>query len=217
MSFKYIRAGDRIDIFEKSSAGRMMNSQVEDILEPAGLLIKAPGGRLADFPGESGLRALVFTDIGIFEYNAYVVEKVSRNGSNLLHVSLPGEGERVQRREFYRLNCALPFCFKKVANANAPFNASGGKTGLILDISGGGIRFVSGFPLGRNSLIKGNVDLDGESALIAGKVIFAQRIRSEEANLTLQYRAHYVNLPDGVLDIIIRYVLNGQRKQLQCR
>jgi len=110
------------------------------------------------------------------------------------------------------MDCMIPFHFRQVTNIADIVDTKNAEKGTILDISGGGLKFVSKYVLMEAMLIKGLIEMDGEPALIAGKILHARQITNDGI---FQYRLRFEGLPDEVSQMIIQYVLRLQRNQLQ--
>ena len=208
---KYIKTGDRIEIIEKQT---IMFSQVENTINLREFLIRTPviNGSLAEISVSGALSLVIFTEKGMLRFSASVIESLKQEGFSLLHVKLTSDGERVQRRDYYRLNCKAPFFFTAIKDPNDDFDTENASLGLIEDISGGGARLACNLPMTENEIVRGLIELDDEKALIAGKVLDAQTKFNE---YKYQYRIRFLGLPDKDLEIIKRYILKGRRKQLQ--
>ncbi|MDR1558109.1 MAG: flagellar brake protein [Clostridiales bacterium] len=218
MSYKYIKIGDRIEVTEKDGC-KALFSLVEHMPEPGELLLKTPviNGRLAGAPDGAELSVAVFTENGIYKFGAYVIRKFKQDGFSLTHIKLSSEFERVQRRDSYRLKCEAPLSFMEVEAICAPFAGEGAFSGIIRDISGGGACVVSNYPLMEGALIKGVIELGDETALVTGKVLEARSVPNTRSAYKFQYRVEFVSLSDELMAAIMRYILEGQRKQLLLR
>ena len=219
MFYKYVKIGDRIEISEKTGNKGVMFSQVEGMPEHGELLIRTPvvKGRIAEIPASSEINIIIFTEKGMFRFGVYVIWSYKQDSFGLLHIKILGDGERVQRRDFYRLNCETPFYFKQVLDYNEPFESKDTFYGIVLDISGGGMRFKCNERLTENAFVQGIIELDNERALVAGRVLDSKELFDTSSVFNFQYRIQFVILPDEVMEKIMQYILNGQRKQLQRR
>ena len=216
---KYVNIGDRIEILENSGEKNILHSQVEDIPKLGELLIRMPiiNGRYAIMPDNSELSIIIFTEKGMFKFCVCVAGNLKKDGFGLLHIKISNDGERIQRRDFYRLSCETAFCFKQVFNCSEPFESENALTGIILDISGGGLRFICNCELRENALIKGIVKLNNEYALIAGKVLDTKKLVNESNEYKFQCRVQFLVLSQEVMKKIMKYIFDEQRKQLQRR
>ena len=216
MLCKNIKSGNRVEITLNDN---VMQSQVESVKEPNELLLRTPvlNGRLAVIPDNSEITAIIFTEHGLLNFIAHVIENLNVDGFNFLRINLLRRGERVQRRQFYRLHCSAPFFFKQVQDHNELFDIKGASTGIVQNISGGGICFVCNKDLMKNHLIKGFITINDEQALIVGKVLDGQYKFNTHAKYKMQYRVQFENLPSGVFEIIMRYILKEQREILRVK
>ena len=216
---KYVNIGDRIEILGNSGEKNILHSQVEGIPKLGELLIRMPiiKGRYVIMPDNSILSIIIYTEKGMFRFCVCVAGNLKKDGFGLLHIKISNDGERVQRRDFYRLSCETAFCFKQVLNCNEHFESENAFTGIILDISGGGFRFKCDCELRENVLIKGIIELNNEYALIAGRVLDTKELIHESNEYKFQYRVQFLSLSKEVMKKIMQYIFDEQRKQLQRR
>ena len=214
MSFENIRIGDRADISLKTYESKILQSKVENVTNAREILIRSPviNGRPRGFPDNTEISLVIYTEKGMYRFGARVIESVKRGASDMLRVSLETDGERVQRREFFRADCLLPLYFNQVTSFTDILDRKNADRGVVLDMSGGGLRFVSKVELMEGMMIKGLIEAEPEPVLITGKIIKAQRLPDNDK---YEYRARLEDLPDEICELIIRYVLKLQRDQLQ--
>ena len=130
---------------------------------------------------------------------------------------------RHQRREYYRLNCVLDmevrFLEKSEITAvlgNRDYVAMGlpVRRGVIVDISGGGIRFVTDRVYEPDSLIycKYILSLDGEDKehVLASRVLRVKELEDKPG--MYEHRAQYINIDAEEREEIIRYIFEEERK-----
>jgi len=214
MSFQFIKTGDQADITLKTYENSALPSRVENVLDFPELLVRAPviNGRYRVLPDGLEISLTVYTEKGVYKFESVVTGSAVQNGFGILRVNLGEEGERVQRRNFFRMDCLIPFCFKPVTDTAEILNPQDAEKGVILDISGGGMRFVSQFELMEGMLIKGLIEMETKPAIVTGKILFARQMPNAGK---FQYRVRFDNLPDEISEQIVQYVLQLQRDQLR--
>ena len=89
--------------------------------------------------------------------------------------------------------------------------------GTALDISGGGIRFVSGEQLEKDKDIFIVLEIKYEDQTktygLLGRVIMSYQAKSKD-NL-FEHRVEFVNMQGGVRESLIKYIFEEERRQRQ--
>ena len=209
--FSNIKIGDRIEITAKD---RVYISQVENILDEAHLLIHVPisYGQLIKLPIDFTYKFLFFTDNGMIRFESNILEYTKQDGFYLMRVKLILPGEKMQRRNFFRFACLLPFKFSVIGHTGdaAPDNAM--FDGIIKDIGGGGIRFVCNDPIEENTKIKCLIMLNEDYFIIIGKVLHKQYF--PKSVYKYQCRAIFTGILPSEQERIVQFIFAEQRKSL---
>ena len=134
---------------------------------------------------------------------------------------------KYQRREYYRFSCALEMCSRNLVEeeVNAVANKSPLylqpnlpiKRSVIVDISGGGLRFMSNqkYEPGSMLYISYNLLIGGERKKyeLIGKVLLVKELENRAG--TYEHRVQYVNMERGAREEIIRFIFEEERKNLK--
>ena len=129
-----------------------------------------------------------------------------------------------QRREYYRFSCALDMCARNLEEEeiealekNSPYELQPGlplKHSVIVDISGGGLRFLSSQKYEPGSLILCSYHLlkDGERKKydVVGKVLAVKELENRRG--MFEHRVQYYNLDVNTREEIIRFIFEEERK-----
>jgi c-di-GMP-binding flagellar brake protein YcgR len=90
---------------------------------------------------------------------------------------------------------------------------------VIVDISGGGIRFVSNYKYEKDTMIymtfRLSVNGTDEEYEVAGKVLTVKELENHEGEY--EHRLQYVNIDSAEREEIIRYIFEEERKNRQRR
>lgn len=121
------------------------------------LNMPSEAGRLQILPKNIRYEFIFTMDQGIYKADGTITEHLKKGSVYLLKVELTSKLEKIQRREYFRIACLLPMTFVAVdekaisfhsikevkdnLESTNDFKVRG--MGSILDISGGGARFVS--------------------------------------------------------------------------
>ncbi len=117
--------------------------------------------------------------------------------------------QRTQRRENFRMDCRLFFEFKK----NTQILATSGQDGVIIDLSAGGIKFLSNIELQKREIIEFSLILNGDLIFLEAEIMYIDECNDEFYNH--QYRCKLNNVLDSDKDNIIQYILDEQRGNLK--
>lgn len=131
------------------------------------------------------------------------------------------EGHKVQRREFFRFPCNISMSFSIVdydeedeaAKIFRELGLSEAVTyeGIIKDIGGGGMRFVSDKELGLENPIYCNFVLGSIAVSAKGRILEKQHL--PKSNPSYQYRLLFLEIDKTAQEEIVNYIFAQQRNQ----
>ncbi|AEM78796.1 flagellar brake protein [Thermoanaerobacter wiegelii] len=184
----------------------MYSSQVQDISKNGTILIDTPvySGHLVPVRIGSIVQIIYFTKQGLFTFYAKVLNRFSGKLA-LLEIMPISSVERLQRRQYFRLEKVIPFTY----------TISGGEEdkvykGLIQDISGGGLRCKVDKKVEVGTIINCVFTLDQEIT-VSGKVVRYEELLEKGYEIGLCY----VDIDEKVREKIISYIFEEQRKSRQ--
>ncbi len=164
-----------------------------------------------------------FTPFGMYQCFANVMDRYKSNGQYILLMELTSNLRKHQRREYYRLSCALEMDSRPleeeeiVAVEKNDVMLTPGlplKHSLIVDISGGGIRFVSNYAYEPESLIYCKYNLAIEDSVkeytLVAKILRVRELENKPG--TFEHRAQYINIDTVDREEIIRFIFEEDRK-----
>ncbi|MEW6661742.1 MAG: flagellar brake protein [Bacillota bacterium] len=126
-------------------------------LNPQGFVINVPmlrGDWLRLTPGMQ-VQVKSITDEAQYLFTSTVLSRLMEKDLPLYLLSLPGDIERLQLRDYVRVRCALEVFYREVPLSelpNVPLLVPD-KKGITLDLSGGGLRMVIKEPINPDNLI----------------------------------------------------------------
>ncbi|SHE60081.1 c-di-GMP-binding flagellar brake protein YcgR, contains PilZNR and PilZ domains [Thermoanaerobacter uzonensis DSM 18761] len=183
----------------------MYSSQVQDISKNGTILIDTPvySGHLVPVRIGSIVQVIYFTKQGLFTFYAKVLNRFSGKLA-LLEIMPISNVERLQRRQYFRLEKVIPFTYTISEEEDKVYK------GLIQDISGGGLKCKVDKKLEVGTIINCVFTLDQEIT-VSGKVV-----RYDES-LEKGYEVGicYVDIDEKVREKIISYIFEEQRKSRQ--
>lgn len=232
-----ISVGDKVDIRliqnteheEKlGSTVRILKSQVEDITEDdIKMAMPIEKGRIVLL--STGLRYefCFYTKTGLFRCEGEVQNRYKSGNIFMVSVVVKSQLERHQRREFYRLACLLDITYKLVKKETDIYNIVESKNefmnsgdilkGIVLDISGGGLRFIcdNKIEIGTYICFMLQIELNNQVRVLSefGKVISSERIETDqERKYEIRIKYEYLDKKDQ--EMIIKYVFETERKKV---
>ena len=215
MLVDYITIGTKLEItlFRDKELGfgvaHSHVSQVEEVVSENVLIIHMPiaYGQYIRLSTKEKYSLLFFTSKGIVRFDAKIIEHIKVDDFNYMKVSLLSGGEKVQRRDFFRFPCLLPVKLTAAAgNEQEVFD------GIIKDLGGGGIRFVSNHLFSQGDRICCMMMLNDE-CLIEEGMLLSKEVFPEET-YRFQYRVKFAKIREAEQEKIIQYIFYEQRKML---
>ena len=209
-----IHIGDRVDInFKDPAITTLYISQVKAvkgdiiILDPP----TAYGKTTLPVDEETALKFYFATEQGILSFNGKVLESKTQDGC--LTIQLLAEQKRIQRRDYYRLPCVLPFNFYVLEDIDdIEEHDEQEYSGVIKDVSSGGLRFIAREDLGEVKYLKCLLDFDTKIFAIAGVVL--QKQIFPRSKYKYQYRIKFYELDGSDETRITKFVFDEKRRLL---
>lgn len=134
-------------------------SQVTNLFEDGGLELSMPmeSGKLVLLPIGTRFEFVFYAADGLYQSVGLVEERYKSNNMYMLRVSLKSPLCKFQRREYSRMSCAINMAYYGITQQQAlktpqdeciqliqqPEVESTRREGEIVDISGGGVRFMT--------------------------------------------------------------------------
>ena len=232
MLSKFLQPGDRIELEMvehnkgNEDSHRVFVSEIHEILSEDQMEIVMPmeKTKLILLPIDKEYDLTLYGQNGVFQCFARVIDRYKSNNIYLLVVELTTNLRKHQRREYYRYSCALEMCSReleekevKAVELKEPFLLTPGlplKRSVIVDISGGGLRFVSEHKYEPDSLVYCSYSLLNHNQKkkyeIVGKVLTVTELANRRG--TYEHRVQYVDMDKEVREEIIRFIFEEERK-----
>jgi len=233
MLSKFIKPGDRVELQTmdqineyKEDDKKIYYSKINEIISDNQVEINMPleKTRLLLLSVGEEYNFVIFTDTGLFQCFTIVEERYKTNNLFLLRLKLTSNLRKYQRREYYRFGCAMEMQSRIISEAELrSINADDQdklkkdlplKSSVIVDISGGGIRFVSEEAYPAESKIYINYDLimkgERKNYELIGKILSASEMDNRPG--TYEHRVKYINIDSDTREEIIKYIFEEERK-----
>lgn len=229
---KYIQIGNKIDIesikkttdelgeiIRKTYRSELYDIESEDIIKIA---MPMEQSKIVLLPVDAEYSLCFYTPNGLYQCLARVVERYKSNNLFVLSMELETDLQKYQRREYYRLNTVLDMKSKVIEDGGR-----GGvqqvefidtdltfDNGTMVDISGGGARFISSVQYPEGALIRFVFSLFVNGQVteykLVGKVLKSTLIENKENSF--ENRIQFVNMVNDDRESIIKYIFEEERR-----
>lgn len=229
---KYVLPGGEVEMRaierglgqETGRQARVHRSRVFSVLTEDRLEIAMPieNNKLILLPMDGEYDMYFYGDNVVYQCNARVVDRYRHNGQYVLVMDLTTNLRNYQRREYYRFSCALEMDSRQLGEEEEISLAEQEellpklplKSSVIVDISGGGLRFVAYYAYEVNSLIlcKYHLHVDGQDKeyRLVGKVLAVKELEYKPG--VFDHRVQYVHVDPQDREEIIKYIFDEARK-----
>ncbi len=230
----YVEPGQRLELQavsgekESNLASRTYSSRVLEVLSDDRLEVTMPmeQTKLILLPVDGEYDVCFYTDHGLYQCFCRIIDRYKSNNVYILVLELISNLRKYQRREYYRFSCALDMSARSLEEEEIA--ALEGKKdylvpglplrhSVIVDISGGGIRFIANQRYDENSMIycKYHLIIGGtlKEYNLVGKVLKAAELENRKG--VYEHRVQYVNINDAQREEIIKYIFEEERKSRQ--
>lgn len=203
----------------KSHRSRVLKVLTENRVEVAMPIVD---GKLILLPVDGEYDMYFYGNNVVYQCNARVADRYRYNGQYVLVMDLTSNLRNYQRREYYRFSCALEMDSRELGEEEEISVAAQEellpelplKSSVIVDISGGGLRFVAYYAYEVNSLIlcKYRLQIEGREKeyRLVGKVLAVNELEKEPG--VFDHRVQFVNVDPQDREEIIQYIFDEARK-----
>lgn len=216
---------------EKNGANvRIYKSSVTDVFEDNELELSVPteSGKLVSLPVGVQFEFVFFSRGGLYRGAGMVKERYKSGNLYLIRVGLKTQLHKYQRREYYRLPCLINMVYYDVTQiqvfhimpeeykqlVDTPQIGMTRKEGVIVDISGGGARFITDEENKQDSYIMIGVQLcNAEGAkdyLIPARILSCKEAPNNKDKF--ENRTEFIINDRKIREDIIRYIFYEERK-----
>ncbi|MCR5654333.1 MAG: flagellar brake protein [Lachnospiraceae bacterium] len=227
-----VRPGEKIELMSKEKAikGNGSNrkvyvSKIYDIMddEEFEILMPMEGTKLVLLPVDGEFQVCFYAQKGLYTCFIRVTDRYKDNNIYILLCEVTSGISKYQRREYYRYNTFHPFALRELlkeeekAIEEKNFRAMPGiplKKATIVDISGGGIRFMcdTQFPVGTDVFLTFTLIYQGKETVyeLAGTILASKK--HEIQTDMFEHRLMFIWIGNKEREEIIRYIFEEERK-----
>lgn len=141
----------------------------------------------------------------LYKANLRIIGKKIEGNLRLYKVSRPYGIEKLQRRNYVRVDTTRAVKYKKKGDIAY-------SDGIILDLSGGGMKIKLDKKIEVNDILNLIVELDGKFAQIKGQV---RRVYKDEKDRKYVIGFEFTEINEAVRDRIIHIVFSVMRRQME--
>ena len=230
---KLISAGDKLEL--KSTVSVVLpdgtegvktyKSSVYDILDDGRLefLMPMEQQKLILLPVDGEYDVCFFSNGGMYRANVRIADRQKINNTYVVVAEMITNLHKFQRREYYRFNCVIDMDVRELSEKEVdalskglaePVSEAVMTRGVIVDISGGGLRFVSREFHQPGSILFINFSLPIQEVekpfFLTAKVIYSGEIEKREAEYENRVKFEYISSMKR--EEIIKYIFDAERK-----
>ncbi|MCM1534750.1 MAG: flagellar brake protein [Clostridium sp.] len=236
MLSKLIEEGNRVELsavdteinMNPQENQKIYYSKVYNILSEDTMEIYMPmeQTKLILLPVDGEYNMVLYTEEhGLFQSFVRIIDRYKSNNVYILVVELTSNLRKYQRREYYRFSCALEMCSRNLEEdevqaieQKSPYILQPTlplKRSVIVDISGGGLRFMSTQRYEPGSLIYCSYYLargkESKQYEVVGKVLDVKELAHRPG--TFEHRVQYYDLDVKTREEIIKFIFEEERKE----
>lgn len=234
MLSKLVSLGDKVSLMKvNTSLEQTTNvkpktyvSQVYDIISDVKANIAMPieGGKLITLSLYTKYDVCFYTVNGLYQCEAVIVDRFKEDNLFVLVIEILTELKKYQRREYFRLECAMDVKYyilseeERIRKVDIDSVMEAGrefKSGIALDISGGGLRFTSAEKLPVRETICVTLELDNAGQPKVYSLMGT--ILSSEYGLKrpdiYEHRIEFDDIKKEIRETLIKYIFEEERKR----
>ena len=229
---EYVKPGNVVEIIDKDiispeeRSAKTLRTKIFDIVSDDVIKVTIPTvqGKLQLIETDGEYDVYFYTSNGLYQCVCTVKDRYRSNAIPVMELELQSNLRRYQRREYYRLNCMLEMkChafdpeetdeYMKTGNYST---ATGGKgpNAVMVDISGGGARFVSTESYEVGALMLFRFSLKQKTGFkdysVVGRVVYSGLM--ENMGGKYETRAQFVDIENTERESIIKYIFEEERR-----
>lgn len=179
--------------------------------------------KLQLLPVDTEYQMFFYAKRGIYTCEAKVTKRYREDLLYIVVLELLTPLKKQQRREYYRYSCVIGMNSRQLNEEEAQtyiskrtyelFEEPAGKS-VIVDISGGGMRFVSRDVYEKDKLVYGKFRLNVKETVktysCVVRVIHSRPVGNHTGNI--EYRGEFVYMDESVRESIIRFIFEDERR-----
>lgn len=163
---------------------------------------------------------------GMYSCNAEIIRRYRSSNVYVLVVNLLTDLKKYQRRQYFRLGTNIEIQYKTFTQEDEAYFRRMGEisdemaqrpfsTGVSVDISGGGVKFISGDNMPRETKLLLEISLPFDNELkkfeAVSKVVFTGAVKGRKDSY--ENRVEFVQIKEEDRELLIKYIFKEERNQ----
>lgn len=234
MLTEIILPGDKFDMemlnFEKKTKKITYSSKIYDIIEEDKIKAALPmqKGVIIPLPVNTKYELYIYAGSGLYKCRATLIERYKEGNMYIMVLEVFTGLQKYQRREHYRLTCNIDLKYRALTEKEADMmlklkvpdsfendtQNEGYIKGITLDISGGGLRFVSAYAnlVGDYILAEFSIPIDGKrfSYSLLARTVMTREVPNKRH--TYEHRVKFEGISAAEREQLIRFVFEEERR-----
>lgn len=212
-----LKPATMIEIFQKKDGETsVFTSKLIEVLSEEEIVMIPPKDDTGLVKLHSGVKYKVRfkTSSGLLENDAELKSYDLDGGMQILKLKLTGVTKKIQRRESFRLNIELMFNFDVIENINEEELKSDKELtlkGKTIDISSGGIKFITLENLEIDTNIKVLLNIENLFIVALGTIIHKEEIEHKK-KIIYSYKCRFETIPKRYQEGLSKYIFDTQRE-----
>ncbi len=240
MEGNVVKVGDKVDIRilqhveqakQTGERPKVYHSKVLNILEDGQMELLAPveNGKSAQLPKGVRMEFMFFSSDEIYRCVAHIRDRYVSDQVAVLLAEPKTALEKHQRRDYYRFECAIDMHYMPITPPEAEmqdihelkehhrlhYPQDLPREGVIVDLSGGGLRFLGGQPGGNWKHLLMSFHLKNEvmdyRMEIVGDILLCQKV-DVDSEEKYEYRMNFLPKDRVDREMIIKYIFEQERR-----
>ena len=216
-SILHLKQSTSIEISLIDDNKSVFYSKLVEVLSEKEVIIMPPRthkGGIVNLSKNKQYKIKFKTDKGIFENVMKIVYYDINNGIPIVKIKFIEPTIKIQRREGFRLNIEIEFEFYVIKDIDIEKLKTEGmmlSKGKTLDISNGGLKFLSNKDIELGDNIKVLLNIDGVTIETLGNIIYKEEVNDKENNM-FSYKCRFDNISQKYKEQISKYIFETQRE-----
>ncbi|MBE5869664.1 MAG: flagellar brake protein [Lachnospiraceae bacterium] len=231
MLTKLVRPGETVELTaldrtaKKATEQSSYRTKIYDISDDEQLEIMMPmeQSKLILLPVDAEYTMCFYTRNGLYQCTGKVIDRYKNNSVYTLLFEVTSDIKKHQRREYYRYSCILPIFARDLMKEELEAMARGElyieegiplREATVVDISGGGIRFVGSNQYKKNSDIFLIFELlyrgKPRKYKVIGRVLRTRNMPNQSD--LFEHSVQYMRISKEAREEIIQYIFEEERK-----
>ena len=232
MSIKFLEPGQKIEMrhapqhsIRDGQPAKVHISQIYDILDDDTIEVLMPieHSKLTLLPLNAVYTLIVYTHTGVYQCDTRVTGRYKKDKVYLISLDVISEIKRYQRREYYRYSCSMPIFSRLLTEKEMETRiwdvANEGTQGDMLDIGGGGVRFITTEQYEKGDLILCRFTLSfptGEQEYQILGTVLSIVVAGKYEN-KFEVRVQFEEITNLTREEIIQFIFEDERRQKKGR